>query len=234
MSSNDEMRGIDVGVLGVLARGHLVGPAEELVPVLLGYAEQPGDRLQRQLARHLLDEVAGPLGSGGLGDLLRAGAELLLEPSDGARGETAGDDLAKPGVLRRVHVQQDGLLQIDRVAGHPLRPRRDRAVRRAAEDVVALGHLFDVGMLGHEPIAFVAEPSGTAGHVDPVDRLGLAELGELLDGQTLEVQGRVEEVEVGRNGAGHVKLSSIATCSSASKTCLLRRSKTRLQRRLSD
>jgi hypothetical protein len=64
-------------------------------------------------------------------------------------------------------------------------------------------------MLSHEPIAFVAEPSGTAGHVDPMDGLGLAELGELLDRKTLEVQGGVQEVEVGRNGArtarGHQK-----------------------------
>jgi hypothetical protein len=35
-----------------------------------------------------------------------------------------------------------------------------------------------------------------------VNRLGLAELGELFNGQTLEIQGRVEEVEVGRNGTG--------------------------------
>ena len=89
------------------------------------------------------------------------------------------------------------LLQVDRVARHLLRPGRDGAVRRAAEDVVALGHLLDVGVLGHEPVAVVAEAAGAAGHVDPVDRLGLAQLGELLDGQTLEVQVRVEEVEVG-------------------------------------
>jgi len=60
-----------------------------------------------------------------------------------------------------------------------------------------LGDLFDIGVLGDEPIAFVTEPPGTTGYVDPVDRLRLAELGELLDRQTLEVQRRVEEVEVG-------------------------------------
>jgi hypothetical protein len=42
-----------------------------------------------------------------------------------------------------------------------------------------------------------------------MDGLGLAELGELLDRKTLEVQGGVQEVEVGRNGArtarGHQK-----------------------------
>ena len=78
------LRGIDVGVLGVLAAGHLVGPAEQLVAVLLRHAEQAGDGLQRQLARHLLDEVAGALGGRGLGDVLRALREFLLQPSDGA------------------------------------------------------------------------------------------------------------------------------------------------------
>jgi hypothetical protein len=38
-----------------------------------------------------------------------------------------------------------------------------------------------------------------------VDRLGLAQLGEFGNGQTLEIQGRVEEVEVSWDGAGHRK-----------------------------
>ena len=181
-------RRVDVGVLGVLAGGHLVGPAEQLVAVLLRHAEQAGDGLQRQLAGHLLDEVAGALGGGGLGDVLGALGEFLLQPSDRAWGETARDDLAQPGVLRCVHVEQDGLLQVDRVARHLLRPDRDGAVRRAAEDVAALGHLFDVGVLGDQPVALVAEPAGSAWHVDPVDGLGLAQLGEFGDGQALKVQ----------------------------------------------
>ena len=52
--------------------------SEQLVAVLLRHAEQAGDGLQRQLAGHLLDEVAGALGRGGLGDVLGALAELVL------------------------------------------------------------------------------------------------------------------------------------------------------------
>ena len=165
-------------------------------------AEQAGDGLQRQLARHLFDEVTGAGGRCGLGDLLGALAQLVLEPSDRPGREAAGDDLAQPGVLRRVHVQQHGLLQVDGVACHPLRPRRDGTVGRAAEDVAALRHLFDVGVLGDKPVALVAEAAGAARYVDPVDRLGLAQLGELLHGQALEVQRRVQEVEVCWNVGG--------------------------------
>ena len=137
ISSIDDMRRIDVGELGVLAAGHLVGPAEQLVAVVLRHAEQAGDGLQRQLARHLLDEVAAALGGRGLGDVLGALRELLLQPSDRARGESAGDDLAQPGVVRRVHVEHDAALQVDRVARHLLRPGRDGAVLPAGEDVAA-------------------------------------------------------------------------------------------------
>ena len=73
------MRRIDVGVLRVVVAGHLVGPVEDLVAVLLRHAEQFGDRLQRKLARHLVDEVAGALGRGGLDDLLRALARVLAQ-----------------------------------------------------------------------------------------------------------------------------------------------------------
>ena len=45
-------------VVGVLVGQHLVRPVEELGAVLLRYAEQVGDRLQRQLGRDLVDEVA--------------------------------------------------------------------------------------------------------------------------------------------------------------------------------
>ena len=78
------MRGVDVGELRVFPGSHLVRPAEQLVAVLLRHAEQAGDGLQRQLARHLLDEVAAALRRGGLDDVLGALGELLLQPADGA------------------------------------------------------------------------------------------------------------------------------------------------------
>ena len=183
ISSMDDCAGIDVGVLGVLTAGHLVRPAEQLVAVVLRHAEQAGDGLQRQLARHLFDEVAGALRGRGLGDVLGALGKFVLQPPDGARGEAAGDDLAQPGVVRRVHVEHHAALQLDLLARHLLRPGRDSAVRPAGEDIAALRHLFDVGVLGDQPIALVPEAAGAAGYVDPVDGLGLAQLGELVDGQ---------------------------------------------------
>ena len=107
------LRGIDVGVLRVLATGHLVGPAEQLVAVLLRHAQQAGDRLQRQLARHLLDEVAGALGRRGLGDFLGALASSSCSRPIARGVKPAGDDLAQPGVVRRVHVEHDAALQVD-------------------------------------------------------------------------------------------------------------------------
>src|SRR5690606_41605586 len=47
-----------VAVFRVVVVEHLVGPVEELAPVLLRHAEQFGDGLQRQFAGDLFDEVA--------------------------------------------------------------------------------------------------------------------------------------------------------------------------------
>jgi hypothetical protein len=48
----------------------------------------------------------------------------------------------------------------------------------------------------------VFEASRAAGDVYPVNRLGLAELGEFCDGQTDEVDVGIQEVEVSRNAVG--------------------------------
>ena len=78
ISSIDDCAGSTSAYSGSVAAGHLVGPAEQLVAILLRHTEQTGDGLQRQLARHLLDEVAATRGSGVLGDVLGALGELLL------------------------------------------------------------------------------------------------------------------------------------------------------------
>ena len=57
-------RRIIPGELRVLVADHLVGPVEQLLAVFLRHAHQAGDRLQRKLAGHLLDEIAGSLGRG--------------------------------------------------------------------------------------------------------------------------------------------------------------------------
>ena len=54
------------GVLGILVADHLVRPVEQLLAVFLRHAHQAGNRLQRQLAGHLLDEITGALGGGRL------------------------------------------------------------------------------------------------------------------------------------------------------------------------
>jgi hypothetical protein len=58
MTSNEDIAGRRRRIR-VVARGHLVGPPEQLVAVVLRNAEQIGDGLQWQFAGHLLDEVAG-------------------------------------------------------------------------------------------------------------------------------------------------------------------------------
>ena len=196
------LRRIDIGELGILAAGHLVGPAEQLVAVVLRHAQQAGDGLQRQFARHLLDEVATARGGRVLGDVLGALCELLLQPTDRAGGESPGDDLAQPGVVRGVHVEHDAALQFDVLARHFLGPGRDGAVLPTGEDVAAARHFLHVGVLGEDPVAVVLEATGAVGHVDPVDRLGLAELGELRHGKSGQVDVGIEEVEAGGNVGG--------------------------------
>ncbi len=71
--------GVDVELL-VTVTGHLVRPAEQLVAILLGgHTQQIGDRLQRQFARHLLDEVTAAVGGGLLGDDLGAPIEFVAQ-----------------------------------------------------------------------------------------------------------------------------------------------------------
>lgn len=80
---------VRVLVLRIVVAHHLVGPVEQLAAVLLWHPEQFGDRLQRQLGSHLLDEVAtaGLLGlvDNSLGPL----DQRLAQRLHCARGETA-------------------------------------------------------------------------------------------------------------------------------------------------
>jgi hypothetical protein len=112
------------------------------------------------------------------------------------------DDLARPGVMRRVYVEHDVALQFDLLELRLLRPDWDGPVLPAGEDVAATRHLLDVRMLGDEPVALIPETARSAGNVDPVDGLGLTKLGELRHGHTREANVRVEEVEVSREIGG--------------------------------
>ena len=86
ISSTDGGRRVIPGVLRVLVADHLVRPVEQLLSVVLGHTHQPGDRLKRELAGHLLDEIAGPLGRGRLGDVVCPLAEFVAQGFDGTSG----------------------------------------------------------------------------------------------------------------------------------------------------
>ena len=57
----DDAGEVGAGVLGILAARHLVAPAEELWPVVVGDAHEAGNGLQRQMAGHIEHEVARAL-----------------------------------------------------------------------------------------------------------------------------------------------------------------------------
>ena len=156
----EDLGGGDVGlaaVLRVVAGEHLVGPVEELAAVLERYAEQVGDRLQRQLGRHVLDEVALTLGQGVVDDLVGPSDQHVVQRADRAGREAAADQLAGLGVHRRVLVDQHDLLQLDLVARHVRAEPDDRAVLLAGEVLAVLGDRGDVGVLAHRPVAVVVE-----------------------------------------------------------------------------
>ena len=129
ISSTDAAVGVVAGELRVLVADHLVGPVEQLLAVFLRHAHQTGDRLQRQLAGHLLDEVAGALGRGRLGDVVRPFAESSRSDSTARGVNAARDDLAQVGVMRCVHVEQDELARLER---RRRRPRRGSAAARSS------------------------------------------------------------------------------------------------------
>jgi hypothetical protein len=101
-------------------------------------------------------------------------------------------------VVRSVHVQHDKPLHVDAVARHVVGEAGNDAILVAGEDVAAQRHLFDVLVLGDRPVAPVVEAAPLARRLlDPADGLRLAQLGELLDGQTLDVDVGIKEVEPG-------------------------------------
>ncbi|SKU41776.1 Uncharacterised protein [Mycobacteroides abscessus subsp. abscessus] len=163
--------------------------------------------MQRQLTRHLLDEVAGATRRGSLGDLLRTLVELVAQTTNGTRGEAAGNDLAQPRVVRGVHVEHDVSLQLDGLAGDVVLKTRDGGVFPAREDIAAQRHLLDVLVLGDDPVAAIVEAADSVGLFLPPNGSRLPKLLELLDGKPFCVDFRVGEVETGgKAGVHHVEL----------------------------
>jgi hypothetical protein len=100
---------VEVRVVGVHER---VGPVEQLLPVCLRDADQIGDREQRQAHRDVFDEVPRSLLRRGADDAVRGGGEPFLERGDRPGCEERGHQLAQPGVLRCVVIDQQRLRQV--------------------------------------------------------------------------------------------------------------------------
>lgn len=177
--------------------------------VPLRHAHQLGDRLERQLGRDLGDEVAlaalAPrLVDDPRGPLLERAAQAV----DHARGEAAGDDLAQPGVLRRVHVQEQArALEVELLGAEGLVEPDDRAVGVGGEQLVVARDLLDVRVPADHPEAVVVEPGAPARLRVPPGPPGAAERGELGERDPLGQQVGAGEVEVGGDG-GSVRISA--------------------------
>ncbi|GGR15056.1 hypothetical protein GCM10010282_04150 [Streptomyces roseolus] len=187
----------------------LSDPVEDPGAVLLGDADEFGDGLERQFDGDLGDEadaVVGAFGGGGprlLGDRAGAGARGGLQAADGARGEAALDDLADPGVLGRVHVEHDQLLDVDLLASDALVEADDRGVLLGGEQLGVRGDVLDVGVAGDGPAPLVVEAGGAARLGTPPDRGGAPQLRELGERDAAAQQVGVGGVEAfGEVGAG--------------------------------
>jgi hypothetical protein len=132
-------------------------PFEHLVTVLLREAEQPRDRLERQLRRHLDQEVAMPAPADGLEDPARTLAQLHLEPGDRARLEAVVHEQADRRVPGRVH-------HVEHHAGpDPARHVLERGAAAAAraapfggERLVVAQHRERLGVARDHPEALAA------------------------------------------------------------------------------
>lgn len=194
-------------VLRVVVGDHLVRPVEDPRPVLLRYADQLGDGLEREFAGHLGDEVEAAVGRGRHGlldDLQGAFPQGLFQPADGPRGEAALHDLADAGVFRRIHVQHDQTLGIYLFALDVLVEADDRGVGGGGEQFRVRGDVFDVRVPGHDPVALVVEAGDAPPLRAPPHRCRLPQLSELRERDAALEQVGVGGVEaVGQRGTGH-------------------------------
>src|SRR5690242_1502528 len=139
---------------------------------------------------------------------VRAVAQALLQGADGPGREDPLDDPADPGVLRRVHVQQDQALGVDRVPLDVLVEADDRRVEVRREDLGVGGDVLDVRVPGDRPVPPVLEAGDVARLGDPAHRFGPAQFGELRQRYTALQQVGVGEVEpVGKRWTLHRQLT---------------------------
>ena len=95
-------------VLGVLGADHAVAPLEDLVAVLARHADELGDHLEGQLGGDVDDEVALALRRAPRRGCWSVSSRMCGSSWPIIRGrEAAVDELAVPGVVRRVHEEHE-------------------------------------------------------------------------------------------------------------------------------
>src|SRR5208282_742897 len=144
------LRGRSSLELGVAAADRLVGPSEELLPILMRNAEQLGDDGEWNLRRYVGDKVALVAPRHIVEHLARNVLDLRLQRTHPARREMAADDRAIFAMIRWIHVEQVAkrrrrtLLQPGLVDKH-------QQARAVEEQSRLLGNLYDVGVFGDRP-----------------------------------------------------------------------------------
>jgi len=184
ISFHRRLRGIDVGVIGILPPGHLVGPqrnslSRSSLPCRLT-AQQAG-RWPVAEARtpHCSTKSPEPSDRRRFGDVLGAVCQLVLQAGRSRGGRKAtGDDLCcRAGCgAGALHVEHDaccaGISDVLARLSPGLGACRDQRpfsqiVQRKM--VAAARHLLDVGMLAEQQVAVVLEAAAAAGQSTPVD-----------------------------------------------------------------
>ena len=185
-------------VFRVVVAHHLVGPLEQLVPIVLRYTDQIRDRLERQLAGDLLHEVARAFAHSGVDDAPCTTIQLVAHAVDRARREQLRNQLAEFGVLRRILVEQKMAEHLDGLARHVVGETRDRGVLPAREHIAALADLFDVSVTRDHPVPLVLESADRRRLLTPPHGCVATQFGELLERDPLPEDSRVGDVESGR------------------------------------
>ena len=164
--------------VGVEAEGEL-GPLEDLLAILLGHADEVGDRVQREPQRDVAHEVA----LAALGDRIDHRVDPRLhvrgEVVDATGREPRADELAQLRVLGRIEADHEQ--RRTRLVAEVGAVGEER-VRRVPEAVPVARDALHVGVTAHGPVAVLP-----ARMVVVRDRVGLAQLPEHLVREPLRI-----------------------------------------------
>ncbi len=168
---------------------------EQLLAVGFGHADQIGDGQQRQAHRDVVDEVSGSFSAAARTISRAATASFSSSAATAPRSEKPRHDLAQPGVLGCVVVDQQRLGQVELLSrgavGHP----HHRALAVGRPQVAVPRDRLDVLVAADHPVAAVVEDRLVL--LVPPHRRGLAQLGELGDRDALQQDVGVGEVVAG-------------------------------------